>query len=87
MIKTITLGTLLTGTYNSPLVTLLIAIVLIFLLDLYSHYIESKKISCVVPDFTSWSYNDLSTQCRLLGLKPTNRKRPTLENSLRGLIL
>ena len=46
----------------------------------------SKKITCApMPDLTTWSYNDLSTQCRLLKLKVPNRKRTTLIQLLQGI--
>ncbi|MEM8722453.1 MAG: Ish1 domain-containing protein [Cyanobacteria bacterium P01_G01_bin.39] len=84
MIKTITLGTLLTGMYNSPLVTLLIAIALVFLLDLYNRYLESKRIVCVTTDFSTWSYRSLQSYAKLHGIK-ANTKRATLINQLQGV--
>ena len=81
MIKTITLGTLLTGMYNSPLVTLLIAIALVFLLDLYNRYLESKRIVCVAPDFSTWDYRSLQSYAKLHGIK-ANTKRAILINQL-----
>ena len=40
---------------------------------------DSKTIVCAqMPNLDSWSYNDLSTQCRLLKLKGNNRKKQTL---------
>ena len=76
--KTITLGTLLTSMWSSPVIALLILVALVFITDLLNRYIESKKITCVPIDLTAWSYNDLSTLARLHKLKPTNRKKLTL---------
>ena len=74
MIKTITFGTLLTGMYNSPLVTLSIAIALIFLLDLYNRYLESKKIICIAPNFSTWDYRSLQSIAKLHGIKANSKR-------------
>ena len=79
MTKTLTLGTVITSMWQSPLIALLILISLVFLADLYSQYIESKKIMCApMPDLTTWSYADINTLARLHKLKPANRKKLTL---------
>ena len=74
MIKTITLGTLLTGMYNSPLVTLLIAIALVFLLDLYNSYLERKRMVCVAPDFSTWDYRSLKSIAKSHGIKANSKR-------------
>lgn len=74
MIKTLTLGTLLTGMYNSPLVTLLIEIALVFLLDLYNRYLESKRIVCVAPDFSTWDYRSLQSYAKSHGIKANSER-------------
>ena len=43
-----------------------------------------NKIVCVPTDLNAYSYNDLSTQVRLMGLKPVNRKRHSLIESLKA---
>ena len=81
--KTLILGTVITSMWQSPLIALLILISLVFLADLYCQYIESKKITCApMPDLTTWSYADINTLARLHKLKPANRKKVTLINSL-----
>lgn len=74
MIKTITFGTLLTEMYNSPLVTLLVAIAIVFLLDLYNRYLESKRIVCVAPDFSTWDYRSLQSIAKLHGIRADTLK-------------
>lgn len=77
--KILTLGTVITSMWQSPLIALLILISLIFLLDIYRQYTESKKITCApIPEFTTWSYADVNTMARLHKLKPANRKKLTL---------
>lgn len=43
--KTLTVGTLITGMYQSPVIALLITIILVFIADLYRQYSESKRIT------------------------------------------
>lgn len=74
MIKTLTLGTLLTGMYSSPLVTLLIAIAIVFLLDLYNRYLESTRIVCVVPNLSTWSYRSLQSIAKSHGIKANSKR-------------
>ena len=77
--KTLTLSTLITAMYQSPVIALLIAIALVFIADLYNQYIENKKITCApMPNLSDWSYIDVNTMARLHKLKPTNRKKVTL---------
>lgn len=77
--KTLTLGTVITSMWQSPLIALLILISVVFAVDLYNRYLESKKILCVpMPNLTTWSYADVNTLARLHKLKPANRKKLTL---------
>ena len=42
-----------------------------------------NKIKCApMPELNSWSYQDINTLARLHKLRPTNRKKLTLINSL-----
>jgi hypothetical protein len=77
--KALTLGTVITSMWQSPLIALLILIFFVFAVDLYNRYLESKKILCApMPEFTTWSYADINTMARLHNLKPANRKKLTL---------
>ena len=77
--KTLTLGTVITSMWQSPLIALLILISFVFAVDLYNRYLDSKKITCApMPDLTTWSYADVNTLARLHKLKPANRKKSTL---------
>ena len=79
MLKTFTIGTVITFMWQSPLIALLILISLVFLADLYRQYAESQKIMCApMPDLTTWSYADVNTLARLHKLKPANRKKLSL---------
>ena len=79
MTKTLTLGTVITSMWQSPLIALLILITCVFAVDLYNRYLESKKILCApMPDLTTWSYADINTLARLHKLKVPNRKKQTL---------
>ena len=75
MFKTLTLGTLLTSMWQSPVIALLLMVALVFLIDLLNRYWEPRKITCVPVDWDSWVYNDLSTLARLHNIKSTSRKR------------
>ena len=48
------------------------------------NYISEKlfQIECAQVDLNTWSYNQLSTQVRLMKLKPTSRKKIHLIESL-----
>ena len=84
--KILTLGTLLTSMWTSPVIALLILIALVFIADLLNRYLESKKIVCEpMPNLNSWSYQDINTMARLHKLKPSNRKKQTLINLLHNL--
>lgn len=80
--KTLTLSTLVLGMYQSPIVALLIAIALVFIADLLNQYIESKKITCLVTDFSTWDYRSLQSYAKSHGIK-ANSKRTVLIQSLR----
>lgn len=82
--KTLTLSTLITAMYQSPVIALLIAIALIFIADLLNQYLKSKKIICLDTNFSDWSYKDLQAYAKLHGIK-ANTKRTTLINQLQGL--
>lgn len=79
--KTLTLGTLLTSMWQSPVIALLIAIALVFIADLLSQYMESKKIISIDTDFSDWSYKDLQAYAKAHSIK-ANNKRSTLINQL-----
>ena len=72
--KTLTLGTLITGMYQSPVIALLITIALVFIADLLNQYIESKKIICSTTDFTSWSYRDIQLLAIANGIRGNQKK-------------
>ena len=93
--KTLTLGTILTSMWQSPLVALLILVALVFTADLLNRYLESKKITCVVPsshrrmrceatDWNAYSYKDVQAYAKLHGIK-ANTKRTLLINSLQTI--
>ena len=72
--KTLTIGTLLTSMWQSPVIALLIAISLVFIADLLNQYLESKKITCVVIDFTAWSYRDIQLFAIANGIRGNQKK-------------
>lgn len=73
MTKLITLPTLY-GFYQSPVVALLILMTLVFLADLYNQYIESRKIVCVAPDFSTWDYRSLQSYAKSHGIKANSKR-------------
>ena len=82
--KTLTLGTLLTSMWQSPVVALLLLVTVVFIADLLNQYIESKKIICLDLNFSNWSYKDLQVFAKANGIK-ANNKRATLINQLQGV--
>ena len=91
--KTLTLGTILTSMWSSPVIALLILIALVFIADLLNRYLEScstnrlvssKKITCVATDWNAYSYRDIQAYAKLHGIK-ANKKRTTLTNQLQGV--
>lgn len=82
--KTLTLGTLLTSMWQSPVIALLIAIALVFIADLLNQCLESKKITCASIDFSEWSYRDIQVFAKANGIK-ANSKRTLLINSLQTI--
>ena len=79
--KTLTLGTILTLMWQSPVIALLILVALVFIADLLNQYIESKKIICLDTNFSDWSYKELQAYAKLHGIK-ANKKRTALINQL-----
>ena len=82
--KTLTLGTLLTSMWQSPVVALLLLVALVFIADLLNQHIESKKIICLDINYSDWSYRDLQVFAKANGIK-ANNKRTTLINQLQGV--
>ena len=82
--KTLTLGTLLTSMWQSPVIALLIPVSLVFIADLLNQYLENKKITCVSTDWNAYSYKDIQAYAKLHGIK-ANKKRATLINQLQGV--
>ena len=82
--KTLTLGTLLTSMWQSPVIALLILVSLVFIADLLNQYLENKKITCVSTDWNAYSYKDIQAYAKLHGIK-ANKKRATLINQLQGV--
>ena len=80
--KTLTLATVITSMWQSPLIALLILISFVFAVDLYNRYLESKKITCVSINWSDWTYKDLQIQCKTLSIK-ANSKRYILINKLK----
>lgn len=72
--KTLTLGTLITSMYQSPVIALLITIALVFIADLLNQYLESKKIICTATDFTNWSYRDVQLLAIANGIRGNQKK-------------
>ena len=72
--KTLTISTLITAMYQSPVIALLIAIALLLMADLLNQYIESKKISCLVTDFSTWDYRSLQSIAKLHGIKANSKR-------------
>ena len=72
--KTLTLGTLLTSMWQSPVIVLLIAIALVFIAHFYNQYIESKKITCLDPDLTAWNYRDIQLLAIANGIRGNQKK-------------
>ena len=83
--KTLTLFTLLTSMWQSPVIALLIIVALVLIADLLNQYIESKKIICLDMNFSDWSYKDLQAYAKLHGIK-ANSKRALLINQLQALL-
>ena len=79
--KTLTLGTLLTSMWQSPVIALLIIVALVFITDLLNQYLENKKIICLDTNFSDWSYKDLQVFAKANGIK-ANKKRAILINQL-----
>ena len=46
----------------------------------------TSQIKCIELTLNEWSYSDLNTLARLHSLKPKNRKKLTLIESLEGLL-
>ena len=82
--KTLTLGTLLTSMWQSPVIALLILIALVFIAHFYIQYLESKKITCAVIDFTAWSYRDIQLFAIANGIRG-NQKKVRLIELLQGV--
>ena len=82
--KTLTLGTILTSMWQSPVIALLILVSLVFIADLLNQYLENKKITCVSTDWNAYSYKDIQAYAKLHGIK-ANKKRATLINQLQGV--
>ena len=82
--KTLTLGTLLTSMWQSPVVALLLLVTVVFIADLLNQYIESKKIICLDLNFSNWSYKDIQVFAKANGIK-ANKKRATLISQLQGV--
>ena len=72
--KTLTIGTLLTSMWQSPVIALLILIALVFIADLLNQYIESKKIICTTTDFSKWSYRDIQLFAIANGIRGNQKK-------------
>ena len=53
--------------------------------DIKCEALQRREVLCTPPNFSDWTYNQLSTQVRLMGLKPTSRKKTVLIESLEGL--
>lgn len=77
MTKTLTLATVITSMWQSPLIALLILISLVFLVDLYRQYAESKKITCSPPDLSTWNYRSLQSYAKANNIR-ANQKRSKL---------
>ena len=60
--------------WNYPTYFLLIAIALVLIADLFNQYIESKKIICLVTDFTNWSYRDIQLLAIANGIRGNQKK-------------
>ena len=84
MFKTLTLGTLLTSMWQSPVIALLLIVALIFLIDLLNRYWESRKITCVPTDFSGWSYREVQILCKTHGIK-ANKSRAVLLEGLNSI--
>lgn len=82
--KTLTLGTLLTSVWQSPVIALLILVALVFIADLLNQYLESKKITCVSTDWNAYSYKDIQAYAKANNIR-ANQKKQTLINSLQGV--
>jgi len=72
--KTLTLSTLITAMYQSPVIALLIAITLVLIADLLNQYIESKKINCLIIDFSNWSYRDIQLLAIANGIRGNQKQ-------------
>ena len=82
--KTLTVGTLITGMYQSPVIALLIAIALVFMADLLNRYLESKKIKCVPIDWNVYSYREIQAIAKSNGII-ANKKREVLLEGLASI--
>ena len=82
--KTLTLGTILTSMWQSPVIALLILVSLVFIADLLNQYLESKKIICVATNWDIYSYKDIQAYAKANNIR-ANQKKQTLINSLQGV--
>ena len=82
--KTLTLGTLLTSMWQSPVIALLIIVALVFITDLLNQYLENKKITCVSTNWDAYSYKDIQAYAKANNIR-ANQKKQTLINSLQGV--
>ena len=82
--KTLTLGTLLTSMWQSPVIALLILIALVFITDLLNQYLENKKITCLDIDWNAYSYRDIQVYAKANNIR-ANQKKQTLINLLQGV--
>ena len=82
--KTLTLGTLLTSMWQSPVIALLIIVALVFITDLLNQYLENKKITCLDIDWDIYSYREIQVYAKANNIR-ANQKKQTLINSLQGV--
>lgn len=82
--KTLTLSTLLTSMWQSPVIALLILVALLFITDLLNQYLENKKITCASTNWASYSYREIQILAKFHGVK-ANQKKETLINLLQGV--
>jgi hypothetical protein len=75
--KTILASTIFIPVYQYPTYFLIVAIALVFVVDLLKRYQDSRQITCDSVDWNAYSYRDIQAYAKSHGIK-ANQKKQTL---------
>lgn len=73
--KTILVSTIVIPAYHYPTYFLIVAIALLFLVDLVNRYQKSKQIICVSVDWNTYSYRNIQAYAKSHGIKANQKKQ------------